>query len=163
MKVLQLCCFTSLWPKDWQVESIDLKQGKDVMELDLDIGKNYDLIASSPPCTQFTRASAYMWEFYPKKDIELVRKCLEISERSGKYWFLENPPGRIESLIPELNRYRLLTWTGSETNKEYVIYGNFIILKSGEPRYGKVVIERDKLQREKWIPQLIYDITKCLT
>lgn len=162
MNILQLCCFTDLWSSIHEICSIDLKTGNNVLDLSDDIGKEFDLIVSAPPCTQFTSANALNWSENPIEYIKIARKCFSICINSGAYWFLENPPGRIEKLIPELTMYRIITWTGNQTNKQYVIYGNFLILSSGASRYGKENIKRNKRIREMWQPDFIADIERSL-
>jgi hypothetical protein len=104
-----------------------------------------------------------MWEDYPEQSIKIAKKCLSMCLETGLYWFLENPPGRIEKFIPELTKYRILTWTGLRTNKQYNIYGNFLILKRPAPRYGKLgKSPRLKKTREMWQPDLIENIEICL-
>lgn len=165
MKILQLCCVSNLWPSEFQVDSIDIKTGSDVLLLPDDIGKKYDLICSAPPCDQFTKANNHNWEIYPDYFISVAEKCLSISINSGKYWFLENPPGRIEKLIPALKNYRLMTWQGTRTNKEYVIYGNFLIMSNKVKRYFKpgTINNYSKDKRELWQPDFIQDITRSIS
>ena len=162
MKVLQLCCFTNLWPSDFKVFSVDLKTGGNVMDLSLSSGKEFDLVVAAPPCTQFTKANSPAWSIYPENDVLLARKCFDICIRSGGFWFMENPPGRIETFIPELKFYRVLTWSGFYTNKEYIVYSNFMILNKPVRRYGKANISRSKLLRESWQPDFIDTIVKSL-
>jgi hypothetical protein len=75
----------------------------------------------------------------------------------------ENPPGRIESFIPSLSNYRLLTWRGNITNKEYVLYGNVLILQRPViGRFGKKNIAMLKSKREAWQHDLVENIVSCL-
>jgi hypothetical protein len=163
MNILQLCCFTDLWHSKHEICSIDLKTGNNVLDLSDDIGKEFDLIVSAPPCTQFTKANSLNWSEYPELYIAIAKKCFDISVQSGVFWLLENPPGRIETFIPALTNYRMLTWSGTRTNKEYVIYSNFLILSCG-PRYGKPgsISNLSKRQAEKWQPDFIADIERSL-
>ncbi len=137
MKVLQLCMFTNHWGHEFEVESWDITNGKNVLDLDDDYGKNFDFVLSAPPCTQFTKANNHNWELVPGYDIEVVRKCLNISISAGVPFVLENPPGRIEKLIPELTQYRRLTLNDLHTNKEWILYSNIILFSPGISRYGK--------------------------
>ena len=163
MNILQLCCFTDLWNSINEICSMDKKTGNDVLDLPDDFGKQFDLIVSAPPCTQFTKANNTRWLPYPELDIIIAKKCFDISIQSGALWLLENPPGRIETFLPGLTAYRMVTWSGLRTNKEYVLYSNFLILTSG-PRYGKPdsTLNLSKRQREKWQPDLIADIERSL-
>lgn len=160
-KILQLCCFTNLWGPGYQVESFDLRHKKDIFDIELGYPKQFDLVCAAPPCDQFTKANAHRWEDCPEHFIKIAQRCLDLCKQTGSEWFLENPPGRIEKFIPELKKYRALTWFSPSSNKEYVIYANFIILQS-EPRYGKNPVKKfnnmTKRQREAWDPALIENI-----
>jgi site-specific DNA-cytosine methylase len=165
MKILQLCCFSNLWPSIHQVTSIDIKTGTDVLTLSQDYGKDFDLICAAPPCDQFTKANQHNWEIYPDYFIKVAQKCFYICTRSNKFWFIENPPGRIEKLIPGLTQYRQITWQGLRTNKEYVIYSNFLILTNKFKRYGKPgsINNYSKERREAWQPDFISDINQTIS
>ena len=165
MKILQLCCVSNLWPSEYQVTSIDIKTGGDVLSLPPDYGKNYDLIASAPPCDQFSKANSHNWQAYPTQFVKIAEACFNISINSGKPWFLENPPGRIETFLPALKQYRLMTWHGTQTNKEYVIYGNFLIMSNKVKRYGKpgTINNYTKERRELWQPDFIADIARTVS
>lgn len=162
MKILQLCCFTDLWGPAHIVESIDLKSGRDLFKYPRDYGKYFDLICAAPPCTQFTKANSLNWKSYPDKDIKLAQLCFDICRSGTGFWFLENPPGRIERFIPALTPFRVLTWSGNVTNKEYILYSNFMILSGKDRRYGKSSISNNKTIREAWQPDLINTIKSSL-
>jgi hypothetical protein len=163
MRILQLCCFTDLWHSIHEICSIDLKTGNDVLDLYDDFGKEFDLIVSAPPCTQFTKANSLSWVPFPELYIRIAKKCFDISILSGKFWLLENPPGRIEKFLPGLTKFRMLTWSDFRTNKEYIVYSNFLILSTG-PRYGKPGSTNNltKKQAEKWQPDFIADVERSL-
>lgn len=155
MKILQLCCFTNLWGPDHTVESIDIKSGRNIFTVPDDYGKYFDLVCAAPPCDQFTKANVTHWRSYPEHFIKIAEKCFKICRSTSGLWFLENPPGRIERFLSGLTQFRVLTWSGSVTNKEYVLYSNFLILNPIVQRYGKHSIPCTKLNREKWQPDLI--------
>jgi site-specific DNA-cytosine methylase len=163
MRILQLCCFSNLWHPDHQVESHDLKTGSDVRLLPRDYGKNFDLVCAAPPCDQFTKANSSRWEVSPRSYIEIAQVCFDICRSSAGLWWLENPPGRIEVFLPGLTQFRVLTWSGILTNKEYVIYSNFLILNQYVSRYGKANIARSKVEREAWQPDLIATISNAIS
>ena len=153
-RILQLCGHSNLFGPDYKLECIDLRAGRDVLNYAWDYGqkKKYDLILSGPPCDQFTKANSLNWIDYPDYFVRVAKKCFEIQVSSGCSWLLENPPGRIEKFIPELTKYRLITWHGNLTNKEYVLYGNILLLSNYCPRYGKkhTVSNMNKYNRELW-------------
>lgn len=166
MKILQLCCFTNLWGNEHYVESYDLRNNKDIFDIPLNYSNNFDLICAAPPCDQFTKANSHHWEIYPAHFIKIAIHCFNICNNSNKLWFIENPPGRIELFIPELKKYRIITWRSPTSNKEYIIYSNFIITQLTSIRYNRNPIKKlnnmTKKQREAWDPMLIIDIKKSL-
>lgn len=126
------------WRKaGYQVIQIDTKLGFDIMEWKyraLDKSRVVGIMAF-PPCTHFTVSGAQYWE---EKDedgrteaaVELVEKTLEIIHYfSPKWWFLENPVGRISDLVPELKKFG--PWYfhpyeyGDPWKKKTGLYGKF--------------------------------------
>jgi len=164
MKILQLCCFTNLWPDHHQVYSIDLRLNRNIFDYPSIYGKNFDLIVAAPPCDQYTKANSANWLMDPSKFNEITAKCLALIFSSGQNWILENPPGRIEYFFPELTKFRIVTWSGSVTKKEYVIYSNMLILTPGTKQYfGKLTCSNlTKKQRELWQPDFINDICRSI-
>jgi len=152
MKILQLCFINNYWRADDYVESIDIKTGSNVLDLPNDYGKSFDLVIASPPCDQFTKANTLNWIEYPDYFISVAKKCFEICISSGNPWIYENPPGRIETFVPGLKQFRIATWHGSVTNKEYIVYSNQLIIFSPVKRYGKPgsVNNFSKRKREAW-------------
>lgn len=163
MKILQLCCFSNFWNPGHQVESHDLKTGSDVRSLPRDYGKNFDLVCAAPPCDQFTKANSHHWVVSPRDYIEIAQACFDICRSSSGFWFLENPPGRIEDFLSGLTQFRVITWHGILTNKEYVIYSNFLILSQYCNRYGKSNIPLSKVEREIWQHDLIDTINSSIS
>jgi hypothetical protein len=164
MKILQLCCFTNLWPAHHDVFSIDLRLKRDILNYPDHFGKSFDLVCAAPPCDQYTKANSWGWVTHPDKFNLITQKCINICLSSSGMWFLENPPGRIEKFFPVLKRFRIVTWSGSVTKKEYVIYGNFTVLLPGTKRYTGSLTNSNltKKQREKWQPDFIFDISRSL-
>lgn len=158
MKILQLCCFTNLWPPHHEVTSIDLRNNCNVLNLPSNSGKDFDLVVAAPPCTQFTKANSPNWTVYPEEDVLIAEKCLEICQSTSSFWFLENPPGRIEEFIPALKQFRVLNWRGAFSNKEYILYSNFLIMAPTERRYGKNHRPWTKQAREAWLPDMIQTV-----
>lgn len=163
MRILQLCCFSDFWEPGHQVESHDLKNGSDILNLPKDYGKNFDLVCAAPPCDQFTKANSSRWIVYPHYYVEVAQTCFNLCRSSAGFWWLENPPGRIESFVSGLTQFRMLTWSGCLTNKEYVIYSNFLIMNQYVSRYGKSNIPRSKVEREIWQHDLIETISRNLS
>lgn len=163
MRVLQLCCFTNFWDSKFKVESWDIRNGKNVLDMPYDYGKSFDIIVSAPPCNQFTKANAHHWEVRPELYIDIAQKCFDVSVMSGRAWYLENPPGRIEKFLPGLKQYRLINFRFPDSNKEYIIYGNTMLLNIVTTRYGNSSRRFNNMsvkQREAWHPDLIKTIQK---
>lgn len=104
----------------------------------------YGLLAA-PPCTDISAAGAQYWpakdsapapEGYECLDSQteyaqaLVFIVVELAARyNWKLWTLENPPGRIETLAPELKPYRSMMFRpfdfGDNMTKRTVLWGEF--------------------------------------
>ncbi len=163
MKVLQLCFVSNLWPSSFDVTSIDIKTGSNVLDLPLDFGSLFDFIVAAPPCDQFTKANSLNWLDFPEDFVSVARHCFMLCVASGKPWLFENPPGRIETFLPGLSHFRVATWHGSITNKEYVVYSNFLFMFPYSSRYGKPgsINNLTKSQRELWQPDFFTDILRA--
>ncbi|MBE3035894.1 MAG: hypothetical protein IMZ70_02255 [Candidatus Atribacteria bacterium] len=164
MKILQLCCFTNLWGTSHEVYSIDLRLKRNIFDYPWNYGKNFDLVCAAPPCDQYTKANNQNWLPDPVLFNAVTAKCLQICQSSGLIWFLENPPGRIETFFPALTPFRIKTWNGNVTKKEYVIYSNSLMLFPVNHRYqGTGTISNlTKKQRERWQPDFIQDVMQAL-
>lgn len=106
---------------DWDVHTFDLKDGDDIRELTsaeecCDRWDTIDGILIAVPCTEFTTAAAQYW---PTKDadgrtaaaLDLLRISFQIvdlfrptdpdyyAEGGSFFWALENPVGRLPSLV----------------------------------------------------------------
>lgn len=97
----------------------------------------------APPCTDFSSAGAQFW---PRKDSTpapepygpwtltqyseaLVTLALDLAQRyPWAFWALENPPGRLERLVPEVGTRRLVFQPyhfGDAHTKKTILYGRF--------------------------------------
>lgn len=159
-KVLQLCCFTNFFPDKFHVENWDIVNGSNIFSMPIYYGTAFDLIIAAPPCTHFTKANTRYRLDNPVLDIAIAKRCLLICLSSRSNWVLENPPGRIEKFIPELTKFRVLTWKSSTTKKEEVVYSNCLITQTSRPRYcGKPFHDNaPKLKRLEFEPEFIRDI-----
>lgn len=129
--LLSLFDHTGAWgapflSKGYDVIPMDLQDGLDVTARNtcegwLNLADPVDGILSAPPCTDFTVSGARWW---PAKDadgstaqsVALVRQLLRVVNLHYPtdpdyalpfFWVLENPVGRIASLVPEIGRPRL--------------------------------------------------------
>ena len=155
MKILQLCCTSNLWPSTCQVTSIDIATGSNVFNLSNAFCKQFDVIVASPPCIQFTKANNNHRLFYPYESILLFNRVLDLCVKSGKKFYIENPPGRLEFFFPTLKNMRLCTFRCVESNKEYVIYGNSLLLHNQVSRYSRNCITRSQAKRNIWHQSLV--------
>ena len=164
MDILQLCCFSNFYPAHFNVENWELTEGRDILKMPCFYGTKFDLIVCAPPCDQFTKANQNNRQAFPAHNIALVKKCLQVCLGSGKPWVIENPPGRLENFVPELKKYRVITWRSHVSNKEHVLYSNFLIVQPLKKRYGShlKVGNLSRKQRLFFEPSLISDIINSL-
>jgi hypothetical protein len=152
MNILQLCCHSNLWSPVHNVTSYDLRLGNNIFDIAPRHNHNFDLICAAPPCDQYTKANSLRWVLSPDHFNNITAHCIKICLTTKKYWFLENPPGRITHFFPELLKYRIINWRSQLTNKEYTIYGNFLCIQPHIKRYPghKSISNKSKIQRELW-------------
>lgn len=152
MKILGLCMYTDLFSFPHSFESIDISLGRDVLSLPNDYGQSFDLIVAAPPCTQFTKANSSRWLINPDVAIAVAIKCLVLCIKSGRPWFIENPPGRLPRLIPAFLPYKRITLSDIHSNKEWVIYSNLPVSRPNNSRYGKQSISNFGLVKRNTYP-----------
>lgn len=97
----------------WNVVQVDLQLGMDIFDFHVkDYPSGFRGILIAPPCDHFSAAGAQYWKV---KDMDgrtadailLVRRALAIKNYyAPSFWALENPKGRIASLVPELGAPR---------------------------------------------------------
>ena len=81
----------------WGLNILDIRLGTFIDDMKDDIV----FMSCFPPCTDLTGAGSRWWK--SKGDhayefaMELVRRCEELGELAGVPYFIENPPGRIQS------------------------------------------------------------------
>lgn len=161
-KILQLCCFTNLWGSQFQVESHDIRNNKNIFDLPDQYGKSFDLIACAPPCDQFTIANNRNWQTYPEYQIRVAKKCFAICQLSGKPWFIETTIGRIEKFLPELKPFRAGVWQSRLTTKRHTIYSNILLMFPIQKGNMSIVRTRSVKKRDAWQPDLIQDIKNSI-
>ena len=122
--ILSLFDYSGNWSRPYaeagaNVVQVDLKLGVDVMELSatwlmenvMDSYGTVDGILAAPPCTDFAVSGAQYWPAKDKdgrtaKSLELVRQVLRCVEFcKPDWWAMENPVGRLNTLLPELAEY----------------------------------------------------------
>ncbi len=115
--ILSLFDYSGRWSRPYkengyEVFQVDIKLGIDILELqpeDLPFESVYGILAA-PPCTDFAGSGAQYWK---AKDLDgrteaslaLVRKTLDfVDVYAPKFWALENPVGRLPTLVPRLGK-----------------------------------------------------------
>ncbi len=115
--ILSLFDYSGRWSRPYKengydVFQVDIKLGIDILELqpeDLPFESVYGILAA-PPCTDFAGSGAQYWK---AKDLDgrteaslaLVRKTLDfVDVYAPKFWALENPVGRLPTLVPRLGK-----------------------------------------------------------
>lgn len=157
-KLLSLFDYTGNWSEDyrlngWEVTRLDIKTGTDVLEWNYRqySRTHFSGLLAAVPCTAYSGSGARWWagkdesgetEYFDR----LTRKTLEIVDyfRPGlSFWVIENPVGRIARRVPELAKYRLLSFQpcefGDPYTKKTVLYGEFnplLVRKPVKPTEG---------------------------
>ncbi len=142
--------------KGYNVISVDLDFGIDIMNFNYKLYENVEIIIAHPPCTEFAASGAVWWKKKDKmllhKAIQLVEKTLEIiAYHNPKIWFIENPKGRIAKCVPVLNTFMKYVFNPYEFagySSESEAYSKYTIL------YG-----RFNLPIKKALPNLLGDKT----
>lgn len=142
---------------------IDLLLGTNIFDFKYKEHDNVVGIISHPPCTEFAGSGARWWEEKAIKQPHLlteaiaqVKIVLEIVEyHKPKFWFIENPVGRICKYIP-LGEPRLIfnpweyagwiepPWPDTYTKKT-LLWGNFNIPER-KPVDAKNLVSRARTQ-----------------
>jgi hypothetical protein len=102
----------------WNVIQVDLAHGDDVRDFScehlLEMLDEASHIICQPPCTDFTVSGARWWndkdaDGRTAASAELVRQALRtIDFLKPDVWWLENPIGRIATIVPELGARRAI-------------------------------------------------------
>lgn len=92
-------------------------------------------VLAAPPCTDFANSGAQYWKQKDKngrtgESTRLVKKTLEIIRYfRPKFWALENPVGRLNTLVPDLKQYGPWYfdpyWFGDPWSKRTGLWGEF--------------------------------------
>jgi hypothetical protein len=89
-----------------QVENNLIHIGMDILDFNSE-WKEYWGILAAPDCSCFSRVGARWWPRQDKEGktahaMECFRKALELCDTAEGWWALENPPGRLHKLMPEI-------------------------------------------------------------
>lgn len=138
-RIVSLFDYSGNWSKPYkeagyEVIQVDLKLGIDVYDLcSNSYTKIYGVLAA-PPCTHFSSSGA-RWFKEKDKDgrteeaVKLVEHTLKlITSWNPTFWALENPVGRIASLIPSLGRWSFIFDPcdfGDPYTKKTCLWGKF--------------------------------------
>ena len=116
--ILSLYDWSMSWCKPYfengyRVFPVDIKWGIDILKWDYKMIPRHLVygILAAPPCTDFAGSGAQYWK---EKDLDgrteyslsLVRKVLELVDHfQPTFWVMENPVGRLNKLLPELEKF----------------------------------------------------------
>jgi hypothetical protein len=143
--ILSLFDYTGNWSQPYldagyDVIRVDIKHGQNVYLLDIDDLPTIHGILAAPPCTDFSIAGARWWA---EKDaagqtfesLALIYKTLAIiwalkARDDVAWWVLENPVGRLNSLVPQLVNFGPYYFQpcdyGDPYTKKTGLWGEFI-------------------------------------
>lgn len=147
--ILSLFDYSGAWSLPYaeagaNVVKIDIKLGMDVMNLSetwlaenvLDVYGPVGGILAAPPCTDFAVSGAQYWPAKDKsgqtrKSLELVRQVLRLVEYlRPDWWAMENPVGRLNTLLPDLKQYGPWYFNpcdfGDPYTKRTGLWGNYV-------------------------------------
>ena len=108
------------WDAGWNVVQVDLKFGTDINDfccealMELLDGQTAEHVIMQPPCTDFTNSGALWWDSKDadgrtEASAELVRQSMRTIEfLRPDVWWLENPVGRIERIVPCIGRRKAI-------------------------------------------------------
>jgi len=140
--IISLFDFSGVWSRSYRIAGyivicIDSKLGIDLYDFNYkNIRKDrVHGILAAPPCTDFSKAGSCFWKEKDKsgktnESVKLIKKTLEIVKYFNPvFWALENPPGRLDKLIPELKTKRLYSFQpyefGAPYSKLTLLWGDF--------------------------------------
>jgi hypothetical protein len=138
--ILSLFDYTGNWSSPYRehgynVVQVDIKHGQDIMTWDYRYLHDVHGILAAVPCTDFA-ASGARW-FAEKdtdgrtaKSIALVKKTLEIIDFfQPAWWAIENPVGRMNTLVPEMAQHGPWYFQPCDYGEPYTkktgLWGNF--------------------------------------
>lgn len=151
--VLDLFCglggFSSAFEESerWDVTTVDIEERfdpdtcADVFDLrPSDFGQEFDIVLASPPCTEFSAAQNLNGQHTPDPDhIALVHHTLGlIHGLRPRYWYLENPMGRLRSHIGRPTATVTYCQYGERTMKPTDLWGRHAPMTYRRCRRGGV-------------------------
>jgi hypothetical protein len=116
--ILSLFDFSGEWSAPYlragyEVIRVDIKLGTDILNWDGWRGRRFHGVLAAPPCTDFSSSGARWWagkdaSGETEASIRLVLRTMEIIHSvKPAWWALENPVGRIGSLVPMIGPVRM--------------------------------------------------------
>ena len=148
-RILSLFDYTGIMSQPYRdngyaVTQVDIQLGTDVWEASLDELPYVHGIIAQPPCTDFANSGA---RWFAQKDadgrtrqsVNLVNRVLQlVLIHQPVWWMLENPVGRINTLVPVLGKAQFAFDPcdyGLPYRKRTQIWGDFTT-----PEYGERVM-----------------------
>lgn len=158
--LLSLFDYSGTWSKPfveagWNVIQWDIKlddfmdvNNLDTAETALELFEDIDGILAAPPCTEFTASCAQYWNMKDEDGrtaaaLQLVHQVQKLANLfsptdpefdGGFFWVVENPVGRLSSLVPELGKpyyFNPCDFAGHMTSAQDVKRLNTLRLKNG--------------------------------
>lgn len=160
--IISLHDYSGVWSAPYRkagcrVLQIESKLGFDVFNWNYRVIRP-ELVAgilAAPPCTDFAVSGAQYWKKKDRKgqtreSLKLVRRTLEIVKYfKPDFWAMENPVGRLNTLLPELDKfgpwYFEPYWYGDPWSKKTGLWGNF-----KKPQPDKIVKPLRFSQQGSW-------------
>jgi hypothetical protein len=140
--IISLFDYSGIWSKPYRQAGCRVLQVESKLGFDL-FKWNYKAIKPSlvlgilaaPPCTDFAGSGAQYWtakdrDGRTRLSVKLIRKTLEIiGYFNPRFWAMENPVGRLNTLVPELAPYGPWyfqpCWFGDPWTKKTGLWGKF--------------------------------------
>jgi len=166
--ILSLFDYSGVWSAPYhkagyKTIQVDIKHGDDVLDITeawLDkVGKIHGILAA-PPCTHFCVSGA---RHFAAKDrdgrtsegLKLLHKAMWIIQKTDpKWWVIENPVGRINTLFPEMGFYGptyFQPWQyGDPYTKKTGLWGKFKMPPVRNP-VRPIMYTNSKGQKGSWM------------
>lgn len=133
--IISLYDYTGNWSSPYrdagyEVIQVDIKLGTDIYDFE---PRNAHGVLAAPPCTDFAGSGAQWWraknhDGRTAESVRLMKRTLEVINLCNpEWWALENPVGRLNRLLPELQEYGPTYyqpyWYGDPISKKTGIWG----------------------------------------
>ena len=168
MTILSLFDYSGAWSRPYheagyKTIQVDIKHGDDVLDITearlAKWGKIHGILAA-PPCTHFCVSGARHFSAKDKdgrtsEGLKLLQKTMWIIQKADpKWWVIENPVGRINSLFPEMEYFGpsyFQPWQyGDPYTKKTGLWGKFKMPPVRNP-VQPIMYTNSKGQKGSWM------------